>query len=499
MHIQTVAFSGGCKLLQNRRSINELVKAAKKGCEESFDELYSTYCEELVKAEMEANLSYSPDLIEGACKDAREKAKESLSRYREFQSEYIDYVLGIAKNVRAEIHIQNAKSGNEEAKGALQELAPDIKKYIKIILRSKYIILGDGEIDEFADDIYQEAFEKLLKSLQKYEERGKFYSYYRKIVQRTIFDLMKKHIKQVVIKEEENKKQAGDAAHEELGFEDKISYKELADKLCSDLLTLVVGKGGYPHQVISFLYSVIIYPVEEDSQVRKGLPGVVAKKMGNDKLRDLHFGLTKRYPIGEPKNNDKAFRILEEKMAITTEEIIGKKELDTFTWRVLEEKQLLKEKVGSTCLYDYCDVTNINKENEKITLLSKQISEWSYKVKDKVRKYIFENPETGIAYEDSVGAYSMLKANDSTPYAYLVKRRRKSGERYKKSGFTHGHSDEENKCYDSAEMEIFLQGSEDQESSTTFFDHLLICSSCSKKFKTLKERKNPRIGGSQDY
>ncbi len=410
-----------------RKSMEELVKTAKKGCEEAFDELYRDFCEDEVKRDMEADLidDYSldrkniihkplcPKLIDKACRELREWAKNNIHNYKGKNSDYLAYLLGNAKYLRSEIYMIEAQRGNEEAKKALYlELAPFGKRTILNNLRASKFNLGPGEILLLAEDIYHEAIMELFKSIPRYiREKGKVKEYFRIITVRTISKFIKKDKRQYMDPVNKIIIEASESESVKESFDVKIAKEDLSSKMCSTILKLFVEKGGYPHQIISFFYSNIIYPTEEKPHIRGGLPGMVAEFNGSTPLHMLCPDLITRYPIGKTEDNAKAFRSLTDKMDLYPKQIIGEEKLDTATWNLLKDNGVLEVRVGDTCLFDYCNLTNIKQEEEMIKKLSKQISDWCYKVTKKVVTYLEESPKEKNDIEVLAKAYYNLKKN----------------------------------------------------------------------------------------
>ncbi len=414
---------------------HELLLAATIGDKEAFDRLYDTYCQPLIEKEMEEKLKMVglSGRLESACAEVRKRAENSLkSRFK--GNNYKSYIKGIAINVRAEISMIDAKNGNKEALGMFYEDSKFLtKRRIRLKIMEKMFMRNVEyvNVESIVEEVYNDAFEGLIKNLPNYDilQVSKIHSYLETIVERKLFDALEgepdKIHQELYIKKDmlENKYYELEEGSKQ-AFESYLINEKLGNQMSTELLKIIIKKGGYPHQVIAFLFSNMVYPFERLSRSSQGLPKDVAnnKELWEKKLEDVLFILKNRHPIFNKTNTNDVFEPLEVRINTLISDILVRRENDSYTWDLLNSKNLLCVKVGVTTLLDYCNIPQEKDEQEKIKMRQKYVTDWSNKVKKRVCSY-YRKTKPSI--------YNDLKdLTDEAPDLWLSAMAKKSKERY---------------------------------------------------------------------
>ncbi|MDH7576943.1 MAG: sigma-70 family RNA polymerase sigma factor [Bacillota bacterium] len=294
-----------------------------------------------------------------------------------------------------------------------------VSGYINSIIEQK----GDAE------DILQNVWTSVWLNINLYKpEIARFYTFIRMIASyeiRNYFKRLKKRREKEnlfsdlagpadvdpenapaedIIVESLRRKQAGTWKWEE-NIEEELINKERAEEANDfylSLLRTVFSIGGYPHQVIAFAFSKLIFPCDLSSDKnttgrKSGCPERVVRELFDKPLEQLSILLEQLYIKYSGISKDEisqVFEILHLKMDKTLSEVVDEK-LDKTTWNLLRAKGLLGEKVGRTSLRDYYETNNSSRGdeggiNQKRRKPEDAVSDWSYKVQQRVKKRVIK-------------------------------------------------------------------------------------------------------------
>ncbi|MEN1760246.1 sigma factor [Anoxynatronum sibiricum] len=151
------------------------------------------------------------------------------------------------------------------------------------------------------------------------------------------------------------------------------------------LLRTLMTEGGYPHQVLAFLYSRVIHCSEDTSERTSGYPAKTAQQQGHLPLGSLHRQAAGHYSQKSHLNHEEVstcFQALQPALN-TLLETLFQKAGDTVSLAWAREHNLHHTPSKHTRLADY---TRADK-------LEKAVTDWSYKVARRLKKNLMKQTD----------------------------------------------------------------------------------------------------------
>lgn len=152
------------------------------------------------------------------------------------------------------------------------------------------------------------------------------------------------------------------------------------------LLELTLTNGGYPHQILAFMYSKVIFPcVERKSKRASGYPEKVVSELFDIYLKELSLKLEneyRKYSFLAEEQVAYIFKPFHYKITRPLKDILHEK-TDFYTWNTIKQKGYLNEAAGNTIMRHYC-------RNETDSgYLTGMVTNWCYKVRKRVGNCFF--------------------------------------------------------------------------------------------------------------
>jgi DNA-directed RNA polymerase specialized sigma24 family protein len=287
--------------------------------------------------------------------------------------------------------IKAARDGSEEA---FIELENELR--IPVVSKFRTWVKNAGDVN----DLFKTTWLKVREEISLYDpELGTPLTFVLSIAEREARDLCllgrKKELSIETIKAhlEEDKKAALRDKSPDKDPETRLTIKELSEQLNKffmHLLGLTFEKGGYPNQIIAFMYSMVIFPSAERKNRRvSGYPGKVVSELFDIYLKELSLKLEieyMKYSFLTEVQVSSVFRPLHRRINSLLTDILDEKQ-DSNTWDIIKQKGYLKETAGNTTMRHYCRIETGN------SYLTDMVTNWCYKVKERVRKCFFDNQD----------------------------------------------------------------------------------------------------------
>ncbi|OPY55849.1 MAG: hypothetical protein A4E55_02437 [Pelotomaculum sp. PtaU1.Bin035] len=193
--------------------------------------------------------------------------------------------------------------------------------------------------------------------------------------------------------------------------EASLSKKEIGEqinKFFMHLLELTFKIGGYPNQILAFMYSKVIFPCAQNKYKRaSGYPEKVVSDIFNIYLTKLTLELENKYMKYSFLTEEQiayVFRPMHGEMRKLLKDILDEK-TDIYTWNTIKHKGYLDETVGNTIMRHYC------RDETDNGYLAGIVTNWCHKVQERVRKYFFSHQELKnffFSFADNLSLVSSL-------------------------------------------------------------------------------------------
>lgn len=285
----------------------------------------------------------------------------------------------MAKEVIAIMHegnLQEEKLSKEQEIELIERIkAGDLEAYNELISRYRKYFLGVIKLkvsnpadSNSVEDIFHDTCLEVMKKIDIYDStKGRFSTFFIN----TLNFMIKRHF------DSKRKREAGVyGSQESIWFEDNealtidfltmIKENEYQD-LYSICLRVLFSNGGGPHQIISFCFNKLIYPAKYESN--RGYPREIVRDLSDTQLKGLCDQFYKEYSIYFKRLADEYIMPVYIKMEDEEDEMI----------------------IGEKCLKNYYGKNP-----------SANVSDWSYRVAERIKKIVFNKYYQLICEENAM-------------------------------------------------------------------------------------------------
>lgn len=258
--------------------------------------------------------------------------------------------------------IERIKDGDLEA---YNELISRYRKYFLGVIKLK---VSNPVDSNSVEDIFQDTCLEVMKKIDIYDStKGRFSTFFLNTLNFMIkryFDSKRNRAANVYGGDDSTWFEDNEALT--IDFLTMVKEKEYQD-LYSICLRILFSNGGGPHQIISFCFNKLIYPAKYESN--RGYPREIVRDLSDSKLKRLYNQFYKEYSIYFKKLDNEYMSPIYIKMEDEEGEmIIGEKHLKSY----------------------YGKNPSAN------------VSDWSYRVAERVKKIVFKKYYQLICEENAM-------------------------------------------------------------------------------------------------